>query len=201
MTVFAVFIGTLASSYLFITRAQRDTNELRKVYSEGRFLMDEMISVVRGSQIAYGCYVMAFTEGVCEGSSLNVVEDKMEGTVLAVINPEGKRVIIKAEECEEAGCYNLKKVVQVYEDFEDMPGGVWMPSNSDGYFDGGGDDGFQMLNLEKIEIENVRFEITPGSESVGVSPYVRIYLSLNGMSQLREEVDFDIQTTVSLRDY
>jgi|GEM_PF-7112901 len=198
MTVFAVFIGTLASSYLFLTRAQRDTNELRKVYSEGRFLMDEMISVVRGSEVAYGCYNAVLSgDGTCEGSNYDVVNNEISGTVLAVMRPDGKRVVVRAVPCDGGGCYDLEKVVQFY----NGEVGQWVASNPDGYFDGGGDNGFQTLNLEKIEVENVHFRVVPGDMSSAVSPYVQIYLSLNGMSQLREEVDFDIQTTVSFRDY
>ena len=52
-TIFALFISVLAGSYLMITKAQRDTNEMRKVYSEGRFVVDEIVSAVLGAYIYF----------------------------------------------------------------------------------------------------------------------------------------------------
>ncbi len=193
MTVFAIFIAILASSYLFLTRSQRDTNELRKLYSEGRFLMDEVVSVARGSQIAYECYDAVLSgDGTCYDSSLEPISGTISGTALAVMNPEGKRVVVKLDECEESAC--LKKVVQV------MGETGWVPSEDDGYYSNS-EEGFQTLNLENIEVNSAHFVISPGVESAPEAPHVSIYLSLTGDSQIRDEVNFDIQTTVSLRDY
>jgi len=195
MTVFGLFIAALAGSYLFLTRAERDTNELRKVYSEGRFLMDEMIETARGSTIAYDCYNAVGGDGACDGSSIDALGESITGTVLATIRPDGKRVIIKGEECPDDSCYALKKVVQEYDELNG-----WLPSESEGYY-GSPDGGFQNLNLEKVEVENIYFIIKPALVSSASSPYVQIYLSLEGVSQIRDSVDFDIQTTVSLRNY
>lgn len=202
VTVFAVFISILAGSYLMITRAQRDTNELRKVYSEGRFLMDEMITSVRGTDIAYDCYAEAVAglDSTCEGATSN--GDEITGTTLAVMRNDGKRVIFKAEACESGEpCYVLKKLVQEYYVFPNMSTGIWRPSQADGYNPSALDGGFQELALENIEVEDVFFHIRPGLENSNVPAHVSIYLSLNGTSQLRDEVNFDVQTTVSLRDY
>lgn len=192
MTVFALFISVLASSYLFLTRAQRDTNELRKIYSEGRFIMDELVETVRGNEIAYDCYdAVSSGDATCNGSTLDATGDFIQGSTLAVTRPDGKRVVIKLED---TGV--LKKIVQVFNtDTEE-----WEPSESDGYFPSP-DGGFQLLNLEKISVQSAHFEIRPAVPDPAVSPYVRIFLSLSADSQIRDEINFDMQTTVSLRNY
>ncbi|MDP4007953.1 MAG: prepilin-type N-terminal cleavage/methylation domain-containing protein [Candidatus Peregrinibacteria bacterium] len=195
MTVFAMFIGALASSYLFLTRAARDTNELRKLYSESRFLMDEMIEVARGASIAYDCYQPG--NATCEGYTIDAFGESINGNVLAIIRPDGKRVVIKSEDaCDSTGdpCVVLKKIVQEYNEGQNG----WVPSNADGYY-GPADNGFQNMNLEKLEVQNAYFVIKPAQPDPSVSPYVQIYLSLTGDSQIRDSISFDIQTTVSSR--
>lgn len=191
MTVFAVFIAGMASSYLFLTRAQRDTNELRKIYSEGRFIMDEIVDTARGNDIAYGCYDAVFLgDDTCDGSNVDASGEFIQGSTLGMMRPDGKRVVIKLDD----GV--LKKIVQVFNtDTEE-----WEPSESDGYF-GFSDNGFQALNLEKINVDSAHFEIWPAEPDPAVSPYVRIFLSLSADSQIRDEINFDLQTTISLRTY
>lgn len=189
MTVFALFISVLASSYLFLTRAQRDTNELRKIYSEGRFIMDELVETARGNKIAYDCYNAVSGDATCDGSTLDATGDFIQGSTLAVIRPDGKRVVIKLED---TGV--LKKIVQEYGTVE------WEASEDDGYY-GFSDSGFQALNLEKINVDGAHFEIHPAAPDPAVSPYVRIFLSLSADSQIRDSINFDLQTTVSLRSY
>lgn len=183
MTVFALFISVLASSYLFLTRAQRDTNELRKIYSEGRFIMDELTETARGNKIAYDCYNAVSGDATCGGSTLDATGDFIQGSTLAVMRPDGKRVVIKLED---TGV--LKKIVQKYNTDTE----AWEPSEADGYY-GSPDNGFQTLNLEKISVDSAHFEIRPA--------YVRIFLSLSADSQIREEINFDLQSTISLRTY
>lgn len=198
MTVFAMFIGALASSYLFLTRAQRDTNELRKLYSESRFLMDEMIEVARGSSIAYDCYQPG--NAICDGYSIDAIGESINGNVLAILRPDGKRVVIKSEDACEGpndSCVVLKKIVQEYDEEQND----WVPSNPDGYYYAPDTQGFQNMNLEKLEVQNAYFVIKPASPDPSVSPYVQIYLSLTGDSQIRDNISFDVQTTVSLRSY
>ncbi|MBT6068979.1 prepilin-type N-terminal cleavage/methylation domain-containing protein [Candidatus Peregrinibacteria bacterium] len=201
-TIFALFISVLAGSYLMITKAQRDTNEMRKVYSEGRFVVDEIVSALRGAEIDYSCYAQALVgeDSPCYGVNLNEMENELTGTILAVQNSEGKRIVFKADGCEEGGCVVLKKTIQKYSEFENMDNGVWQASLEDGY-NLAVDNGWQVLTTSNVEVKKVYFKVRPALSTSHVPAYVTIYLSLAGASQLREEINFDVQTTISLRDY
>ncbi len=202
MTVFALFIAVLSSSYLMITRTERDTNEMRKLYSEGRFLMDEIVESVRGGEIAYECYGMVLTgDNVCDGSTYDSMLNVIAGNTLAVMRSDGKRTVLKAVECEDSeGCtMKLQKVVQEFNSLVNQ----WVPSNGDGYVSSGSDEGFQTVNLESIDVENMEFTLRPGLLVPGEpeTQSVSVSMTLTKLGQLRETISFPLQTTISLRNY
>lgn len=53
MTIFVVFVGVIAQSYLSIVRTQREANEYRVMYSEARYIFDKFSDEVRNGGLSY----------------------------------------------------------------------------------------------------------------------------------------------------
>ncbi len=76
MGIFVTFISVLMGSYTSIVRAQRETNDYRAMYSEGRRVFDTMVEEFRAGMVDYGhsehsCYHSSeFSGGV---KSVNLV--------------------------------------------------------------------------------------------------------------------------------
>lgn len=200
ITVFTIFISILMTSFVFLMRAQRDANEMRRIYSEARFLMDELAEEIRLKTVDYDCYESVLVGpgplvGDCtEDWDLEVHKGKV-GT-LALVDPFlEKRTRFRVQDG------NLQISRQVLD-----ATGNWQADK--GYEL----EEFQSLTAERITVKNLEFLITPfqdplafenrDAENYQYQPRVTVWLSLNGRSQLRVDgVNFDIQTTFSSRVY
>ncbi|MBU0667718.1 prepilin-type N-terminal cleavage/methylation domain-containing protein, partial [Patescibacteria group bacterium] len=56
MMIFMIFLGIVGQAYISIVRAQRDANEVRKMYSDVRSVMDLMAEQIRLGSVDYDCY-------------------------------------------------------------------------------------------------------------------------------------------------
>ena len=59
LTIFVIFITSMASAYLSIARSQREANALREMYSELRHVITLMSEEAQSKTIDYGCYLGA----------------------------------------------------------------------------------------------------------------------------------------------
>lgn len=195
LTIFTVFIGILGNSYVFISRAERDALETRKVYAEARSLMDQMVEEARLMAIDYDCYSADYTYddgsflSECDSLSLN----ENQTSILALVSSEGtKRALFRFDE--ENQTIEFLKL-----EGEDRN---WTLSEG---FEGG----FQSLKSENVEITDLDFLINPLSDprenlsnsNFQYQPKATILLTVSGESRAREKIEFRLQTTVSSRVY
>ncbi|MBD3328530.1 prepilin-type N-terminal cleavage/methylation domain-containing protein, partial [Candidatus Peregrinibacteria bacterium] len=71
ITIFVVFMGVVAQSYISIVRSFRQQNEIRKVYGEVRDFMDFLAEEARLSAVDYSCYDTGVSSCIEPDLSLN----------------------------------------------------------------------------------------------------------------------------------
>ncbi len=178
VAIFTIFISMIAGTYLYIARAQRDTGEVRKVYSSVRDVVEEMSKDIKLMNVYYDCYeeVVSGIDG-CDGTF--DLSHGLPSEELFLIDGDEAKVFTSDDE----GFVT----VMGYE----MGEGSWMPTS--GYEEGA-------IAFSDLEILGVYFEIYPYSDpaenyediDMQFQPYVTIYLDTE---------DFDLQTSISTRSY
>lgn len=108
ITVFTIFIGAIASSFLLLSRAQSETNLSRELYSDGRLIVGLFSQNLIGSQIDFEWY---------EQNSMAVQSTVFTTDILAIIDGLGAKIRFELQECEgESDCYNLVRITDAGEE-------------------------------------------------------------------------------------
>ncbi len=202
--LFTVFLGIVSQSYLSIVRAQRQANEVRKMYSEVRVYMDTLAEDIRLSSIDYGCYdqkmMSLFVSGkaVCDVESTGTIVNG-KTNVLSLLKKGGdEKVTYKIEKDSEG---NKRLMVKRW--YFDYGSGNWVAVP--GFKD------FRNVFSNRLEINYASFaiypEINPYSSlnymdnAVQFQPKVTTFLSIGNAEGINVDFDYQFQTTISSRVY
>ena len=201
MMIFMIFLGIVGQAYISIVRAQRDANEVRKMYSDVRSVTSLMGEEIRLGSIDYDCYhldVSALVQPFCPETEIagSLNQNNTENSFLALVGEGGKeKIIFKLED----GRVWVRK-------FGRTPEGSYAPA-------AGYSDGYQALTSEKILIDHLSFaifpDVNPYSNDADVysdngtqfQPKVTIFMSTKKSVGVGSDFDFDFQTTISSRVY
>jgi len=220
IVLFMIFLGLVSQSYLGIVRAQREANEVRKMYSDVRGFMDFLAEEIRLSAIDYDCYSSAdnqsspvsknggllpnfdlskiklvqvsdFRSNICGPYEKTIVDGKTNNLML-----------IKKGGMEKTSIYfndvENKIIVHKYQKTES---GGWAPVQ--GY-----EDGKEFMS-GRVKISNLTFAIFPdvnpyvaySNNAVQFQPKVTVFMSAVNSDDVNIPFNFDFQTTVSSRVY
>lgn len=178
ISVFMLFIGLVASSYISLVKANNTANDMQKLYRETRNVFDTFAAEIRNGAIDYSC-VNPDTDVYCiENQNSSAGELK----VLGVLNKEDSgRSLFK----EKNGKILFQKQTR------DPSGLSWVYTSD-----------WQALTAEKSRVEELKFFISPlknpysaenaGDDSLQIQPSVTILLKING---------YVFRTTYSSRTY
>lgn len=182
--IFTIFISMLAGTYLYIAKAQRETAEVRKVYSGLRDVVEEISEEIKLSSVCYGCYSVVLT-GVDECSAYFDLTQRTVVNSLALVDGENLKVFVLDDG---------KVGVREYE-YSD---GLFLPAT--GY-----ESGLSYISADDFDVDSLYFGIYPAADpsknyediSVQYQPHVTLYVSVSSDSG----TEFDLQTSVSVRKY
>jgi prepilin-type N-terminal cleavage/methylation domain-containing protein len=190
MVIFVVFLGIVTTSYISIVRAQKDTNDIRKMYSEVRAFVDMLSSEAKLGTIDYDCYYRnpLDTSVYCPPDVLVSISDgSMQKTIFRFVqdkkNPDNNKVRVAK--------------------YEKGVGGTW--KNAPGY------NGFTDIMGDMVKVEKLSFAISPdvnpysqanyNSSAKQFQPKVTLYMTAKSKAGARSAFSMDFQTTISSRVY
>jgi len=204
IVLFTIFLGLVSQSYVSIVRAQRQANEVRKLYSDVRVFMDVLAEDIRLSSIDYNCYTVSFfdtgLDDICDSEVRSQITAG-ESDTLALLKKGGvERTAYKVFTDINTG----EKILKVKRWFKDKPTDfAWKPVA--GYED------FLPVFSEKMVVDHVSFAILPevdpySSEyytdnAVQFQPKVTTFLSVRSAEVANVDFDYQFQTTISSRVY
>lgn len=191
MTIFTIFVGVVTSTFIFTSRALREANEVRKVYGEARFLMDQLTQDVRLNTVDYKCLkneVGYETDLFKECEFYDVV-------LLPLISSDGQHRIIYRFEANQFSILKLDWNEAL--DQWDLALGF---------------TGFETFKMQNVQLETVSFTVVPQDNpyedgnfldnELQFQPSVNIHIEAKSTSsRLAESVPVLLQTTVSSRIY
>ena len=199
IVIFMLFIGIASTSYVSIVRAQRQANEVRRMYSDVRTFMDFLAEEIRLSAVDYSCYnpdlTLSLTQPECPDNSVagSIVNGRTK--ILALVRKGGtEKTIFKLD------ADNLLKMQKFVK-----KGNVWGPAP--GY------EEYRPLLSERLEVKNITFavfpEVNPYSgdsriytdNTTQFQPKVTIFFGVKNSENVSTPFDYDFQTTVSSRVY
>ncbi len=195
IVIFVIFMGIVSSSYVNIVRAQKDANEIRRMYSEVRNFVDSLSAEAKLGTIDYGCYggTIDVYSTVCPQMLQVIINGRT--TDLALVRKDGlEKTIFRYDP-------DLKKVQVVK--YEPSPGGAW--ALAAGY------DGFRDIMGDSVKVDKLSFAISPdvnpySQENAYKSekqfqPEVTVYMSVSNGENIKSQFSLDFQTTISSRVY
>ncbi|MFC1750859.1 PilW family protein [Pseudomonadota bacterium] len=200
MTIFIIFLGIVSSSYISIVRAQKEANDVRRIYSEMRTFVEVIAEEVRLSAIDYDCY-----EGGGDFvTDPDFCDPEVVGSLplgrtnhLALIRKGGnQKSVFKFDE----GKVYVTKILKT--------NGVW--GYAPGY-GGVGQDNYEQVLSDNIEVMDLSFYIYPdknpyskdhyANNAKQFQPKVTLFMSVRNAKNEDSKFEFDFQTTVSSRVY
>lgn len=178
ISVFMLFIGLVASSYISLVKANNTANDMQKLYRETRNVFDTFAAEIRNGAIDYSCVNPDTNMDVYCTENQNIGDKK----VLGVLSKDGgKRSLFK----EKNGKILFQKQTR------DPSGLSWVYTSD-----------WQALTAEKSRVEKLKFFISPlknpysaenaEDDSLQIQPSVTILLKING---------YVFRTTYSSRTY
>lgn len=196
LVLFVIFLGMVSSSYVNIVRAQKDANEIRKMYSEVRNFVDFFSEEVRLSSIDYDCYGgTVFYSNICETGLATIAtdgrttdlalvrKDGLEKTIFRY-DPDGKKIFVRKYEKDALGNWG----------------------QAPGYA-----DGFREAMGNVVSVEKMSFAINPDKNPYGqenaynnakqFQPKVTLYMTVKNGANAKSQFQMDFQTTISSRVY
>jgi prepilin-type N-terminal cleavage/methylation domain-containing protein len=194
MVVFIIIMGIVGSSFTSIVRAQKETNEIRRMYSEVRTMVDLISEEARLGTIDYGCYGQAVAySSVCPQVLGSIVNGRTN--YLALVRQDGlQKTIFKYDP-------EVKRVSMVK--YEKTAGGGWKFAS--GYTD------FRAVTGDAVSVEKMAFAINPDVDPYSQTNYavngkqfqprVTIFMNVQNGKGSKSEFNIDLQTTVSSRVY
>ena len=201
MLIFTIFIGVVASTFLFVSQALREANEVRKVYTEARVIMDRLTQDVRLNTVDYGCY------DVAAGGTFNECTTALGATgatnVLALISPDGLHRTVYRFKSNQGGGGEFSVLKLDWQQDAVGSGGQWVPA--EGFSVGGG---FVPFQTESVTLEAVAFVIAPLASPASLKdahqfqPSVHVVVEARSRSsRLPESIPVSLQSTISSRVY
>lgn len=196
ITIFTIFISMLAGTYLYIARAQSDVGEIRKVYSSTRDTVETIINIARESEVYYDCY----SEVIGEIPECNTTVDLSLSAViedLVLIDNSGEEVVVFTTYEDEGISY---VGVKEYEFSESSSSWV---EKTDYVFD------YLPISSNEMTVKSLYFRIFPYGDpqenydtlAYQYQPHVTIFMTASGNTSVNSDLTFDLQTTVSTRQY
>lgn len=189
MTIFTIFVGVVTSTFLLTSRTLREANEVRKVYTEARFLMDRLTQDIRLNKIDYDC----LNSGLLYQTVLYA--ECQGGVILPLISADGMhRTVYRFE----GGVFSVVALNLV----PDVAGGHWTLAT--GY------TGFERFDPQSVTLERVAFNIFPGKspydnfEDVTLQYQPSVHVEIDAMprsTRLENPESVQLRTTVTSRIY
>lgn len=188
MSIFVVFLGVLMSSYTNIVRAQRDANDYRVMYAEGRRVFETITQELRNGMFDY-CGV------VNNSADYDLPGDNMDKILIVDANGSGKRVIAfeDGESSDDDGQDSGKISYEVLDSFNNTVGKV------------------EYLNSEAVGVRDLSFYVYPfidpysdknvSNDASQFHPMVTVSATFVKERGNREPFVMTLQTTVSSRIY
>lgn len=194
MAVFVMILGIVGSSFISIVRAQKEANEIRKMYSEVRGFTDMLSEEARLGAIDYPCYAAPtpFSNN-CPQAIGSIVNGRTDH--LALVRKDGMEKTIFKYDAKE------KKILMVK--YEKTDGGGWKLGS--GYTD------FRAVTGDSVSVEKMIFAINPdidpyaqanyGLNRKQFQPKVTVFMNVKKGGDADSEFNLDFQTTISSRVY
>lgn len=201
MVIFVIFLGIVTTSYISIVRAQKDTNDIRKMYSEVRAFVDMLSSEAKLGTIDYDCYYRdpLNTNVYCPPDVLASISDGRT-TDLALVRKDGMQKTVFRFVQDKKNPENNKVRVAKY---EKGVGGTWR--------DAPGYNGFTDIMGDMVKVERLSFAINPdvnpysqanyNNSAKQFQPKVTLYMTAKSRAGARAAFSMDFQTTISSRVY
>ena len=208
MAIFVIFLGIVSSSYTTIVRAQKQANDVRKIYADFRTFLDQFQSEIRSSTIDYDCYegTIDFVGGVlntCDPDVNNSIHNG-ETYYLSLIKNDGLEKTLFYYDFDNKLNPDVKKVYMK----KWLKSGLnWIPAP--GFAD------YREVFSGAFTIERMSFLIFPiknpyssdakiyQNNATQFQPSVTLLMRAHSDKKLNltEGFNLDFQTTFSLRSY
>jgi prepilin-type N-terminal cleavage/methylation domain-containing protein len=198
IAIFVIFMGVVSSSYISIVRAQREANDVRKMYSEVRGFTDRFSEDVRLGSVIYDCYGAPNVDAFPNTCPTGITADRLD-----VNYGKTNRLLIQKQDGLERSVYLYDKDKKVLEEKRYIrQNGLW--NESAGYETAA-------LNVfsDLIEVEDLEFIVSPD-----VDPYANVYknekqfqpqvtlvMTLSNGKNVNSPFKFNFQTTITSRVY
>lgn len=200
IVIFVFFLGLVSTSYISIVRAQKDANQVRKIYSELRTFVETLAEEIRLSAVDYDCYEGSPTFSDDSYWCADILQPLTEGrsNYLALVRKGGKeKTVFKFED-------NKVFMTKAYKQ-----NNVW--SFAPGYDALVGQSNYQQILSDSLDVTNLTFYVFPDvnpyssehyrENAKQFQPKVSIIMSVkNGLNE-DSNFEFDFQTSVSSRVY
>jgi len=215
LVIFVIFMGVVASSFVSIVRAQKETNEIRKMYAEVRAFVDLVSEEARLGTIDYECYpaatqfktnlqiqpsiqAQAYNQDVCPVQIDDAISADGRTSVLALVRKDGMQKTVFRYD-------SAAKTVKVVK-YEAGSGGTWVLAP--GY-----DANFSDAMGTLVKVDRLSFAINPDVNPYGggqgvysnnakqFQPKVTLFMSVSGRKDTVTPLSIDFQTTISSRVY
>lgn len=192
LVIFVLFLGVVSSSYVNIVRAQKQANEIRKMYSDARSLIDLMAEEIRLGTVDYDCYYGLATDGSCLPDVANTLTAG-RSKYLALVRKGGlEKTIFQYD----------GKTINILRFTKNAAG--WAPAP--GY-----ENGFRNFLSDKVEIPYLSFAIFPDVNPYSkdnyyknekqFQPKVTIFMTMTNSEEIQSDFLMNFQTTISSRVY
>lgn len=210
ITIFVIFLTAMSFSYVSIVRAQRQANDVRRLYSDMRSVIEEMSRDVRAGTIDYDCYSDANADNSqCQLPSGLVLGSIAKSSYLALLNKEHtERVFYWYDETNQQ--LQLKKFVSTGS-FQGTGIAEW--TDADGFSPGDPltNDGSKPLFINKVKVKALSFFVHPqmnpydeknyANNAVQFQPGVNVLFTLETQDTNQQPFIVSFQTGLSSRVY
>jgi len=203
ISIFAILMTTVSSSYINIARSQREANAIREMYSQLRYVYNVIGEEARSKTIDYGCPRQIGIDAgsqsdTCTGNELQLAA---KDSYLALINRDAtQRTVFLIDDDSE----NEGKILSFKKESKGQADEVWRPDN-------GFESGFVEIELTGLKLNSMRFDIAPLNDPfdpdnitcgvVQFQPSVTVYSSIESDNQSVSDFTLDLQTSFSSRVY
>ncbi len=218
ISIFVIFLGVVSVAYIGIVRSQRQANQVRKMYSDVRSLIELFSEDMRLGTIDYDCYKTdsslpppSGSTNPCPFSTPTIDPSSStasQSPYLAIVNKDltGKTVYWFDKD---NGKIKVKKYLGTLDNID-----ISQWSEVPGYTSGdeGADDtGSRSLLSDIVKVKNLTFSVNPpvnpytsqnyAKNQYQFQPKVTLTLSVENANQNLPPFHLDFQTTLSSRVY
>ncbi len=203
IAIFVIFLGIVSTSYVSIVRAQRQQNEVRKMYSDVRVFLDMFAQEVRLGAIDYDCYKPLDPASIIQNCPLTDVQINpiTDGRtdVLALVSKDGQeKTIFKYDRSD------TKKIMMQKYVYSRVTK-AWEPAT--GYGD------YVKLMSDAVSVDQLSFivfpDVNPYSGDSAIysdaakqfQPRVTLLMKVKNAVSSSASFDMDFQTSISSRVY